>query len=363
MDNIALSKTVLYDLHIRHGGKMVPFAGFEMPIQYQSILVEAKAVRTSAGIFDVSHMGRILIEGSESQKLVNWIHSASINDDMPLFRARYGLICNENGGIIDDAIVYKLSNLKFLLIPNAANLLKIFNWLQFWKNTKFPSVTISDQTSNLTMLAIQGPNAIKIVEQAIDLNLSSLKAFTIMETSISDSPVLIARTGYTGEDGVEIMAHVSKTEQLWIDLVSAGVMPCGLGSRDILRLEAGLLLHGQDIDETINPIEAGLRKFVDFSTDFCGSLSINNSSKGTMKTLIGFATDGRSLVPRSHANILYQGELIGVVTSGGFSPTLDTNIGLGYVQNDQIKNGSKIVIDVRGRDVEATVTQIPFYRR
>ncbi len=363
MDDIELSKTILYDIHVRHGGKMVPFAGYAMPIQYQGILAETKAVRSEAGVFDVSHMGRIFVEGRDAQQLVNWIHTANISNHMPLSRARYGLICNENGGIIDDAIVYKLSNEKFLLIPNAANLLKVFDWLNWWIKANDLSVTISDETSNITMLAVQGPFAIKAVEQAINVDLSTLKSFAIMETIFSNSPLMIARTGYTGEDGVEIMAYSSKTEQIWSNLISSGVIPCGLGARDVLRLEAGLLLHGQDMDESINPIEAGLGKFVDFTKDFCGHHAMQNKNQEPLKTLIGFITDGRNLIPRAHANILQNDEIIGTVTSGGFSPTLDTNIGLGYVQNKEIKNESKITIDVRGRSIDARVVELPFYRK
>ena len=342
---------------------MVAFAGFDMPIQYESILAESRAVRNSIGIFDVSHMGRFIIEGQDSRALLNWIHTASIGIDMPLFRARYGLICNEAGGIIDDAIVYKLADSKFLLVANAANSKKIFDWLQIWISSKYPHVQISDKTKELAMIAVQGPYAIEKVQQLLGVDLSSLKPFNIIETNILGSMGFIARTGYTGEDGVEIMPFASVAELLCETLVRDGAAPCGLGARDVLRLEAGLLLHGQDIDESTNPVEAGLKKFVDFTKDFCGSQNIQKPQIASNKYLIGFKTEGRSLVPRSHADILQNGEIIGHVTSGGYSPSLDTNIGLGYVQNRSVVHQEQIEIDVRGRKINATVVEIPFYKR
>lgn len=358
-----LASTVLNGIHKKLGGKMVPFAGYDMPIQYESILAETRAVRKSAGIFDVSHMGRFFIEGEDSQQLLNWIHTANISNDMPLFRARYGLVCNESGGIIDDAIIYKLANSKFLLVANASNSKKILNWLQFWASSKYPMVQISDKTQDLAMIAVQGPSAMKLIEHTIQIDISSLKPFTIAEASISGDSALIARTGYTGEDGVEIMPSTSTAEELWINLANNGATLCGLGARDVLRLEAGLLLHGQDMDESINPIEAGLEKFVDFNKDFCGSQNIKSPLTPVSKNLIGFKTEGRSLIPRSHSNILQDGKLIGHVTSGGFSPSLDTNIGLGYVQNRELLREKQIEIDVRGRKIYATVVELPFYKR
>jgi aminomethyltransferase len=345
---------------------MMPFAGYDMPVQYEGILAEAKAVRTAAGIFDVSHMGRFLIDGSDARALLDWVHTADIGESMPLGRARYGVVCNESGGIIDDGIVYRLDEERFMLIANAANAEKVLAWVIRWRDERFPSAVIDDATARTALIALQGPKALDIIEAISDFDRAAVKPFRITVGSIQGREAMIARTGYTGEDGVEIMPAAEDSRWLWDLLMEHGATPCGLGARDTLRLEAGLLLHGSDMDESINPIEAGLSRFValDAAGDFCGARVVRATAiNGTERKMTAFETIERASVPRSHAPILAEGSVVGQVTSGGFAPTLDRNIGLGYLPARFSTPGTALEIDVRGKLQEAQVVALPFYSR
>ena len=364
MTNQSLLSTPLYDIHRELGARMVPFAGYNMPVQYQSILGEIKAVRETTGIFDVSHMGRFFIDGTGARELLDWVHTANISEEMPLGRARYGLLCKRDGGIIDDGIVYRMSEGVYMLIANAGNASKVLQWLHYWRDERFPQARINDATDHLSMIAVQGPGAVKLVASISEFDPDQIKPFRVTRCLVDDRPAVVARTGYTGEDGVEIMPHVGDSPRLWKKLMDAGAMPCGLGARDILRLEAGLLLHGSDMDETVNPVEAGLERFVAMTTDFCGKEVVKNAlEKGSHRHLVGFRTVQRGTIPRSHAPILIETSLIGEVASGAFSPTLDMNIGLGYVPNRFAVPGTALKIEVRGKLLDAIVVPIPFYSR
>lgn len=364
MTDQPLLTTSLHDIHVELGARMVPFAGYDMPVQYEGIIAEAKAVRTAAGMFDVSHMGRFLIDGQGARELLDWVHTANISEKMPVGRARYGLICKRDGGIIDDAIVYRLSEDLFMLIANAANAAKVLNWLSHWKDERWPLARITDSTTHMAMIAVQGPKAIEIVAGMSEFDPSVTKPFNIVRCLVNDRPALVARTGYTGEDGVEIMPHYGEAPMLWRALMAAGVTCCGLGARDTLRLEAGLPLHGSDIDETVNPVQAGLQRFVNMSGDFCGAEPIKAAVKeGPGKYLVGFRTVERGPVPRSHMRIMVDGREAGTVTSGGYSPTLDMNIGLGYLPTKLSVPGTPIQIQVRDKPQPAVVVPLPFYMR
>ena len=359
-----LLSTPLYDLHVELGCRMVPFAGYKMPVQYQSILGEIKAVREGVGIFDVSHMGRFFIDGTDARALLNWVHTANINDEMPFGRARYGLLCKRDGGIIDDGIVYRMSEDVYMLIANAGNSAKVFDWLTYWRNERFPEARINDSTTHISMIAVQGPKAIELVASISEFDPDLVRPFRVTRCLVDERPAMVARTGYTGEDGVEIMPHAGDSPRLWKKLIAAGAVPCGLGARDILRLEAALLLHGSDMDETVNPIEAGLERFVAMDTDFCGKEAVEAVlKKGKQRQLVGFRTIERGTVPRSHAPILVEMSAIGEVASGAFSPTLDMNIGLGYVPNRFAAPGTALTIEVRGKFLDAVVVPLPFYSR
>ncbi len=363
-NSYALRNTVLHSDHVALGGRMVPFAGYDMPVQYEGILAEARAVRSAAGIFDVSHMGRFSVDGADARALLDWVHTADIGEAMPLARARYGLLCNEDGGIIDDAIVYRLDEERFMIVANAANAPRVFAWLEHWRSERFPNAALADRTADIAMIALQGPEGTRIASEVSAFDPSTVRPFRVLETEILGAPALIARTGYTGEDGVEIMPASEVARELWGLLIEKGAAPCGLGARDTLRLEAGLLLHGSDMDESVNPIEAGLGRFVHFDGDFCGAEAVRKAaSGGAERKLVGFRTEGRGAVPRAHAEILSEETVIGHVTSGGYSPSLGANVGLGYLPREATEPGTPIAVDVRGRQIPAQIVALPFYKR
>ncbi len=364
MADASLSTTVLHDDHVSLGARMVPFAGYDMPVQYAGVLAEARAVRTAAGIFDVSHMGRFAVDGPDARALLDWVHTGDVSETMPMGRARYGLLCNESGGIIDDAIVYRLGDERFMIVANAANAARVFAWLERWRAERFRNATLTDRTAGIAMIALQGPAATSIAAQVAGFDPDAVRPFNVIETEVMGAPALIARTGYTGEDGVEIMPASEVTSALWRALMDAGAAPCGLGARDALRLEAALLLHGSDMDETVNPIEAGLQRFVRLERDFCGADAVRaDAENGTTRVLAGFRTAERGPAPRAHHRILIEGSDVGEVTSGSYSPYLDTNIGLGYLPREASEPGTSISVDVRGRQIPAQIVALPFYKR
>ena len=339
---------------------MVPFAGWDMPVQYSSILDEARAVRSRAGIFDVSHMGRMLIRGADACALLNRVLSPDI-PQLRIRRARYGLICNEEGGIIDDAIIYRLGRERYMLVPNASNADAVAEWVEKWRRPS-DDVEVSIVTEDLAMIAHQGPAAQMMLMTLTDHDVSALRLFRTVETEVAGASAIVARTGYTGEDGFEIMVPSSDAGTLWQSLCDAGATPCGLGSRDVLRLEAGLPLHGNDIDVTVNPFEAGLDRFVHLDREeyVPRDALVRIREEGPARRLIGFRMVGRGIARTGHE--LYSGgEKVGHVTSGSFSPTLDMAIGMGYVREDFSDFGAPLQVDIRGRMVDAEVEMLPFY--
>ena len=354
-------RTPLYDAHIGLGARIVPFSGWEMPVQYSGILDEVRAVRSNAGLFDVSHMGRLEITGSGAAPYLDRLFSS---DALGLRngRARYGVICNEEGGIIDDCILYRLADDRFLLVPNASNTRSVTEWLTMW--LPGDDVQIDDVTDTVSMVAIQGPKAMGLLADLTSLDLAKLRMFRARETTVDGSRAIVARTGYTGEDGFEIMPTSSDAGGLWRSLIDGGATPCGLGARDVLRLEAGLLLHGNDIDTTTNPYEAGMDRFVDPDREgYVAADALRRIRDSALsRVLVGFTMVGRGIARHGYP-IVDGNEQIGQVSSGSYSPTLDTNIGLGYVPTVYSALGSRFQVDIRGRAVEAEVTSLPFYSR
>jgi aminomethyltransferase len=340
---------------------MAPFGGWDMPIQYEGILAETRAVRSGAGMFDVSHMGRVEITGPGAAAFLNRVFSSDV-PKLRIGRARYGVICNPQGGIIDDAIVYRLAEKRYLLVPNAGNANEIIDWLSKWAPDD--GATMDIITDKLAMIAVQGPTAVGILDAMTTRELSKVRQFRIVDAPLMGTDALLARTGYTGEDGFEVMLPSGSAATLWEALTEAGVIPCGLGSRDVLRLEAGLPLHGNDIDAATNPYEAGLGRFVDPDRDgyVAGDTLQRIRDTGPERSLVGFVMRGRGIARQGHP-IMNGPEQIGVVTSGSISPTLDMNIGMGYVPNGFSDTGTRLQIDVRGRSIEAEVTPLPFYSR
>lgn len=357
-----LKQTALYDSHLSLNARMVPFAGWMMPVQYSGILNEVRSVRTNGGIFDVSHMGRLYISGTEATQLLDWLLTGHIAKLKP-GRARYSLMCNEAGGVIDDTVTYRLSENKYLLICNASNRSAVTDWINWWIKNKYSSTQIEDATLNTSMIAVQGPYAASLMDSLCLEPPSSLKFFSSMDNNINGKDIFIGRTGYTGEDGFEIVVDSLNAPEIWNTLVENGMVPCGLGSRDILRLEASLPLHGSDITPEISPLEAGLNRFVKLDKDFVGSDILKaQDANGVEKKLIGLIVQGRNL-PRHNYSINSNGTVVGIVTSGAYSPTLDRNIAMGYVSPEHSTPLMKLEVDIRGRIAEAEVTALPFYSR
>ena len=356
-----LLKTSLHQTHINSKAKLVPFAGWEMPIQYSSILSECKAVRNQSGIFDVSHMGRFYISGNDASLALDKILSVNpfiIEEG----QGKYNVICNQNGGIIDDAIVYKINDKKFLLIPNASNADTIHEWII--DNTKELDFNIDVVTKNTAMIALQGPTS-TIILNNIFSELPKIRRFRFIQTKYKDKNVIIARTGYTGENGFEIILDNDISQNFWELLLKNGATECGLGARDVLRLEAALALHGNEITEKTNPFEAQLSRFVELDREnYIVNNTLNNiKSQELSKKLIGFEIQDRKIA-RSH-NIIKDdnNNIIGEVTSGTYSPTLNKSIGLGYISNKSLDINSEITIEIRSKNILAKIIKIPFYKR
>ena len=358
-------RTRLHDEHVRLGAKMVEFAGWEMPIQYRGVLVEHRAVRNAAGIFDVSHMGRFEVTGPGATEYVQHLTTNDVGklaDGM----AQYSLLCNERGTILDDIIVYRFAKDKYLLVVNAINEAKDFNWCQKHAGA---NVTISDVTESWAMIALQGPRAAKILQGLTDIDLASLSHFCFKTGQLAGvADCLLARTGYTGEDGFEIFVPQDQAIPVWRSIMERGkdqeLMPVGLGARDTLRMEMKYSLYGHEISEDINPLEAGLSWVVKLNAgDFIGrDALLTIKEKGLERKLVGFQMIEGG-IPRQGYNIQIDGEPVGVITSGTMSPSLNKAIGIGFVPADAASVGNKIYIDIRGRARLAEIVKTPFYKR
>jgi len=370
-----LFRTALYANHLAANGRMVPFAGWLMPVQYEGVLSEAKAVRSKVGIFDVSHMGRMRIEGPTAGQFLERVLAFSVKN-LKHGRARYGFVLTPKGGVIDDVIIYQQTNEdgpngRYNLICNAGNRETVASWFQS-HIADYPGISVFDYTTNSVMIAVQGPDAKSTIDGICvgENNPSALPSFGSMSQSVKlrnvDPPVevFIGRTGYTGEDGFEIIADANSGSALWETLRLAGATPCGLGARDLLRLEAGLRLHGSDMDTSKSPLEAGLARFVGMENqEFIGRKALTDQqAMGLDEILVGFKLL-ESGIPR-HGHTLSKGsKQIGEVTSGTYSPTLDTGIGMGYVSLECSAPGDHINVNIRGRIVEAEIVKLPFYHR
>jgi len=357
----AQRRTTLYNAHVNLGAKMVPFAGWEMPLNYPGgIISEVKAVRSRAGMFDVSHMARLRFSGPGAVSFLDTILSANIVD-MKTGRSKYHVICDEDGGIIDDALVYRIADEECLLVINAGNADEVIGWIKP-RLEAHGNIQMFNYTDQVGMIAVQGPEAAAILDKVSETPVSAIKPFRIAEVSVAGAHMRAARTGYTGEDGFEVMPPREALQKVWTAFRDAGVEPCGLGSRDVLRLEAGLMLHGTDITRDNNPYEAGLERFVHITSPgyVAHDALARLRAQGTHRTMVGFKMIGRG-IPRHGQAISKSGEAVGIVTSGTHSPTLDANIGMGYVDRRFAAVSTRFEIDVRGRLIEAEVTPLPFY--
>ncbi|HEY8469823.1 MAG TPA: glycine cleavage system aminomethyltransferase GcvT [Longimicrobiales bacterium] len=360
-----LKRTPLYDEHRQLGAKLVPFAGFEMPVQYPTgIVAEHRAVRSHAGLFDVSHMGEIEISGSEALELVQYV---TTNDASALRpgQAQYTMICQEDGGTLDDCLVYRFDD-RFMLVVNAANVEKDREWIRKFAG-RF-AAQIVDRSDETALLALQGPAAETILQGLTPVNLGAIAYYHFAEGEVDGCPAVISRTGYTGEDGFELYFPAEHAPRLWRRLLEAGaphgLVPAGLGARDSLRLEIGYILYGNDLDENHTPLEAGLGWTVKLDKgEFLGREAlVRQKQQGLRERLVGFITRERAF-PRHAYEVRVNGEPAGEVTSGILSPSLDKGIGLAYVPVEASAPGTEIEIVIRNRPVPAEVVRPPFYRQ
>ena len=349
-------------------GHLTEFAGFTLPLWFKGIIAESLAVRNAAGIFDVSHMGRAIITGKDSQKLLDHITTndvASLQNQ----QGQYSLICNDKGGIEDDVLVFRLQNQEYLIVYNAGNRVKDYDWII--KNSSGLDVEADDVSENVAMFAVQGPEARELVQNLSSDKLLGLPRFGCSWAKLAGFKTLISRTGYTGEDGFEIfvwdspVGRPSNAQAVWDKLLEAGstrgLEPCGLGARDLLRLEAGLCLYGTDMDEKTNPYEARLGFVVKLHKNFVGKQKLQETKeKGLSRIRVGLATE-RRVIPRHGYSIFSQASAVGTVCSGSLSPILNTGIAMGYVQKEAGEEGIVLDINVRGRMEKAKVAKMPFY--
>lgn len=344
-----LLRTPLYDRHVALGARMVPFAGWEMPVQYEGVIPEHRAVRSDAGVFDVSHMGEIEIEGPRALELLQSLLASDMAKVQP-GRARYTLLTNERGGIVDDLIAYRLDEFRWLLVVNASNREADFAWI---KEREISGSDVRDVSDEYALLAVQGPHAIE------KLGLPEAGWNTFAEEVIDGVQTMVNRTGYTGEDGCEILCMAEDAERLWDAVLARGVTPCGLGARDTLRLEACLALHGNDITPDTDAISAGLGWTCALDKEFSGAEELRRiKAEGPERKLVAFRMEDRA-IPRQGMTI----EGGGGVTSGTHSPTLDVGIGMGYVPSPMSEIDTELTIDVRGKSRRARVVKKPFYKR
>ncbi|HSL90545.1 MAG TPA: glycine cleavage system aminomethyltransferase GcvT [Ignavibacteriaceae bacterium] len=357
--------TKFNQIHKKLGAKMVEFAGYEMPIQYSSIIAEHKAVRNSVGIFDVSHMGEVFVSGKDAEKFVQHI---TVNDVSKLFtgRVQYSAMCYPDGGIVDDLLVYKISDEHFLLVINASNIDKDFKWMN--ENNKF-SIDLSNQSDEYSLLAIQGPNSLKTL-QKLTVKEINLEYYHFTQMNIAGIEMIVSRTGYTGELGFELYfkGDEKDAENLWNKIFEVGnefnIQPAGLAARDSLRLEMGYCLYGNDIDQTTNPLEAGLGWITKLNKpEFVGQQALLKIKADGIKRKLVAITSEQKTFPRHGYDISKNGNTIGHITSGTVSPVTEKPIALGYVEKDNSDIGTKINFVIRDKEVPAEIVKLPFVKK
>ena len=359
-----MKQTALSHIHEQLGAKMVPFAGYNMPVSYEGVNAEHETVRNGVGVFDVSHMGEFLITGAKALELIQKVTS---NDAAKLVdgQAQYSCLPNASGGIVDDLIVYRFDAEKYLLVVNASNIEKDWNWIMSHNTMGAEMRNLSEDYS---LLAIQGPKAIEAMQSLTSEDLSAIKFYTFKVSDFAGiEHVIISATGYTGSGGFEVYCKNSEVEQVWNKVMEAGanfgIKPIGLAARDTLRLEMGFCLYGNDIDDTTSPMEAGLGWITKFTKDFVNSENLlKQKEQGTERRLIAFELDERGIPRQGYDIVDSNGNKIGVVTSGTMAPSLGKGIGLGYVPTIFKDIGSKIYIQIRKSAIPATVVKLPFYK-
>lgn len=358
-------KTPFYEQHLAAGGRMVPFAGFIMPVQFRGIIEEHRQVRSRVGLFDVSHMGEIEVRGPDALRFVSFV---TVNDPAALVvnQVQYSAMCYPDAGIVDDLLVYRFPD-HFFLVVNASNVDKDFAWLK--EQAKGFDVSLENTSDRVAQLALQGPQAEPLLQKICDLKLSEIKFYWFKVGKVDGVEMIVSRTGYTGEDGFELYFDPQQAARIWKALFAAGkefdLQPIGLGARDSLRLEMKYCLYGNDIDQTTTPLEAGLGWITKLKKegDFNGKQVLQKQkAEGVKRKLIGFEVEGNAF-PRQHYKVKKDGEEIGEVTSGVFSPSLSKGIGLAYVKTEFSKVGDTFEVEIRGRGVPARVVETPFWKQ
>ena len=356
-----LKKTPFYNRHIELGAKMVDFAGFSMPVQYDSIIKEHEAVRSKAGVFDVSHMGEFLLEGED---VTDFLQYVMINDLSLLepSKGQYSCMCYDNGTVVDDLVYYEENPNRFRMIVNAGNVEKDFLWLT--EHISNRDVKITNLSSERSRLAFQGPKSDEYLQPLMDIDLNSVNRFYFAHGNLNKAPIFIARTGYTGESGFELSFDNAYAEIIWNDLIQTGASPAGLGARDSLRLEATYSLYGHEINDSITPVEAGLFWLVKSKEgiDYIGKkILLEQKTRGTERIIVGLNLLERGII-RENFKIFKENDEIGYVTSGGYSPTLKKTIGLGLIEKQYKEIGTKLEIQVRNKNLKGIVVSTPFFR-
>jgi aminomethyltransferase len=369
----ALKRTPLYHRHVELGARLVPFGGWEMPVQYPTgVLAEHHAVRERAGLFDIGHMGQLVFEGPDALEFLQWVTTHDVAR-LEVGAAQYSLLCNEQGGVLDDIIVYRLAQTRYLMVVNAANADADCAWIEQrlarpGRGVNPDRVVLNRISPRQTLLALQGPAATRALRKVMPADPGTLANYHAMETTIGAVPAIVARTGYTGERGYEISFDCTHALHVWQALLAAGedvgVIPCGLGARDTLRLEAGMALYSHELTVETNPFEAGLERVVHLDKgDFVGAAALRTiQEQGPRRRLVGIELIDRGVLRPEYA-ILADGGRVGALTSGGPSPTLKKSVGMGYVPADLATAGTTLQIDIRGRPHAAKVVPLPFYRR
>lgn len=359
-----MKNTALTHVHEKLGAKMVPFAGFNMPVSYEGVNQEHETVRKGVGVFDVSHMGEFFIEGPNALELIQKISSNDASK-LTVGKAQYCYFPNEKGGIVDDLIIYKMAEEKYLLVVNASNIEKDWEWINK-HNTM--NAEVIDRSPEYSLLAIQGPKAIEAMQPLTSVNLSDIKFYNFEVADFAGiQDVIISATGYTGSGGFEIYCKNEDVEQIWNRVFEAGesygIKPIGLAARDTLRLEMGFCLYGNDIDETTSPLEAGLGWITKFTKEFVNSENLKKEKEeGIKQKLIGFELNSRGIPRQGYEIADAQDKIIGRVTSGTMAPSLGKGIGLGFVSLENSEPGTEIFIKVRNKNISATIVKTPFYK-
>ncbi|MBC1538451.1 glycine cleavage system aminomethyltransferase GcvT [Listeria seeligeri] len=357
-----LQKTPIHPIYEKYGAKTIDFGGWDLPVQFSGIKAEHEAVRTDVGLFDVSHMGEILVEGPDSTAYLQYLLSNDI-EKIKIGKAQYNIMCYENGGTVDDLVVYKITETKYILVVNAANTEKDYEWMV--KNV-FGNVTVTNVSSMYGQLALQGPNAEKVLTKLTDIDLSSISFFGFVEdANVAGVKTIISRSGYTGEDGFEIYMQSDDAVKVFEAIMAEGVLPIGLGARDTLRLEAVLALYGQELSQDITPLEAGLNFAVKLKkeADFIGKEAlVKQKEAGLTRKLVGIELIERG-IPRHDYSVFQNDKKIGIITSGTQSPTLGTNIGLALLETPYTELGQEVEVGIRTKKIKAKVIATPFYKR